>query len=122
MLDAPVSPCRSIADSSTSPRHSPDQPPKESSDEIKSLACPDELDTSGVQRWISAASFAATIIFSATPSAQAQESAQEILKTMSSYVSAQKVISLTYDSDIEVMTSSCRSCSSPARASCAESS
>jgi hypothetical protein len=58
----------------------------------------------GVGRWIAAAGFAATMILTA-PSAQAQEdAARKILKAMSDYVASQKVISLTYDSDIEVLT------------------
>ena len=45
------------------------------------------------------------MILTATPAAQAQENAaRKILKAMSDYVAAQKVISLTFDSDIEVMT------------------
>ena len=57
----------------------------------------------GVSRWVAAAGFAATIILT-TPAAQAQDGARKILKAMSDYVAAQKVISLTYDSDIEVLT------------------
>src|SRR5476649_1676694 len=42
-------------------------------------------------------------LLSITPSAQAQDAAK-ILKTMTDYVASQKVISATYDSDIEVIT------------------
>jgi hypothetical protein len=49
---------------------------------------------------------ALTIIFSGMPAADAQEdSASKILKAMSDYVASQKTISVTYDSDIEVITS-----------------
>ena len=57
----------------------------------------------GVSRWVAAAGFAATMILT-TPAAHAQDGARKILKAMSDYVAAQKVISLTYDSDIEVLT------------------
>jgi hypothetical protein len=43
------------------------------------------------------------ILLSVTPSAQAQDAAK-ILKAMTEYVASQKVISATYDSDIEVIT------------------
>jgi hypothetical protein len=46
-------------------------------------------------------------LLSATPSAQAQDQDQDatkILKAMTDYVASQKVISATYDSDIEVIT------------------
>jgi hypothetical protein len=57
----------------------------------------------GVSRWV--AGVAAIMILTAMPAAQAQENgAQKILKAMSDYVANQKVISLTYDSDIEVLT------------------
>jgi len=48
---------------------------------------------------------AATV--STIPSAQAQnaDAAVQILKSMSDYVASQKNISLTYDSDVEVITS-----------------
>src|ERR1019366_5928383 len=42
-------------------------------------------------------------LLSVTPSAQAQDAAK-ILKAMTEYVASQKVISATYDSDIEVIT------------------
>src|SRR5476649_1707362 len=42
-------------------------------------------------------------LLSATPSAQAQD-ATKILKAMTDYVASQKVISATYDTDIEVIT------------------
>ncbi len=59
--------------------------------------------TRGIGRLIAAAGVAATMILT-TPAAQAQDGARKILKAMSDYVAAQKVISLTYDSDIEVLT------------------
>lgn len=59
----------------------------------------------GVSRWLAAVGFAATVILAVAPAAQAQENAaRKILKTMSDYVASQKVISLTYDADIEVLT------------------
>ena len=61
--------------------------------------------TRGISRWVAAAGVAAAMILTAAPAAQAQENpAHKILKAMSDYVAAQKVISLTYDSDIEVLT------------------
>jgi hypothetical protein len=58
-------------------------------------------------RRIFAAGVAATIIASFQPSAHAQQAddAAQILKTMSSYLASQKTISMTFDSDIEVITS-----------------
>jgi hypothetical protein len=44
-----------------------------------------------------------TILLSFTPSAQAQDAAK-VLKAMTDYVASQKVISATYDTDIEVIT------------------
>jgi hypothetical protein len=59
----------------------------------------------GVSHWIAAAGVAATMMLTAIPIVEAQEDgARKILKAMSDYVAAQKVISLTYDSDIEVLT------------------
>jgi hypothetical protein len=56
-------------------------------------------------RWIAAAGFAATLVLSATTAGQAQsDPARRMLRAMSDYVSSQKVISLTFDSDIEVLT------------------
>src|SRR6266567_5858008 len=42
-------------------------------------------------------------LFSAAPSAQAQDAAK-VLKAMTDYVAGQNVISATYDTDIEVIT------------------
>ena len=59
----------------------------------------------GLSCWIAAIGMAFAVILTATPAAQAQENAaRKILKTMSDYVASQKVISLTYDADIEVLT------------------
>jgi hypothetical protein len=44
-----------------------------------------------------------TMLLSVTPNAQAQDAAK-ILKAMTDYVASQKIISATYDSDIEVIT------------------
>jgi hypothetical protein len=58
----------------------------------------------GAGSWI-VAGIAAMLMLTATSYAQAQEDgARKILKAMSDYVASQKVISLTYDSDIEVLT------------------
>src|ERR1039458_10014197 len=51
----------------------------------------------------SAITLVLAILLSATPSAQAQD-ATKILKAMTDYVASQKVISATYDADIEVIT------------------
>lgn len=59
-----------------------------------------------IVRWLVAACIGATVVLSA-PAAQSQDdaAAKKILKTMSDYVASQKVISLMYDSDIEVVDS-----------------
>jgi hypothetical protein len=44
------------------------------------------------------------MLVSFAPSAQAEDDATQILKAMTDYVSSQKVISATYDTDIEVIT------------------
>ena len=45
------------------------------------------------------------MILTATPAAQAQDdAAKRILKAMSDFVTSQKIISITYDTDIEVVT------------------
>lgn len=59
--------------------------------------------THGVGKLIAAAGVAAIMILTA-PAAQAQDGARKLLKAMSDYVAAQKVIALTFDSDIEVVT------------------
>jgi hypothetical protein len=52
-----------------------------------------------------AMAMALATFLSVTPSAQAQDQdAAKILKTMTDYVASQKVISATYDTDIEVLT------------------
>jgi len=61
------------------------------------------------QRWPSAVSgwllaIALTANLSVIPPARAQDDAGKILKAMSDYIASQKVISATYDSDIEVIT------------------
>jgi hypothetical protein len=54
--------------------------------------------------WYTAAiALVLTILLSLTPSAQAQD-AGKVLKAMTDYVASQKVISATYDADIEVIT------------------
>ncbi len=44
------------------------------------------------------------MLMSGTPSAQAQDDAGKVLKAMTNYVTSQKVISATYDTDIEIVT------------------
>ena len=58
---------------------------------------------SPIVSYASAITLVLAILLSATPSAQAQDAAK-ILKAMTDYVASQKVISATYDSDIEVIT------------------
>src|SRR5450759_1093456 len=54
--------------------------------------------------WYTAAiALVLTILLSVMPSAQAQDAAK-VLKAMTDYVASQKVISATYDADIEVIT------------------
>ena len=56
-------------------------------------------------RWIAYATLIAlTTILSLSPTAQAEDDAAQLLKAMSDYVSSQKSISLSFDSDIEVVT------------------
>ena len=56
-------------------------------------------------RWIASATLIAlTTILSLSPTAQAEDDAAQVLKAMSDYVSSQKSISLSFDSDIEVIT------------------
>jgi len=55
--------------------------------------------------WIGAIALALTALISVTPPAQAQgDDAAAILKAMSDYMASQKNISLTFDTDIEVIT------------------
>ncbi len=59
----------------------------------------------GLSCWIAAIGMAFAVILTATPAAQAQENAaRKILKAMSDYIGGQKVVSMTFDADIEVMT------------------
>src|SRR5664279_1611022 len=54
--------------------------------------------------WCAAAvALVVTMLMAATPNAKAQD-AEKILKSMANYVSSQKKISATYDTDIEVIT------------------
>jgi hypothetical protein len=59
---------------------------------------------SPVAGWLVAIALALTANLSVMPLARAQNDAGKILKAMSDYVANQKVISATYDSDIEVIT------------------
>ena len=59
---------------------------------------------SAVSWFAGALALALTMIVAAPPSAQAQDDAGKILKAMTDYVSSQKIISATYDTDIEVIT------------------
>jgi len=56
-----------------------------------------------VGRYTAAIIIAATMLLSVTPGAQAQDAAK-VLKAMTDYVASQKVISATFDADIEVIT------------------
>ena len=56
-----------------------------------------------VGRWTAVLILALTAIASATPCAQAQD-AGKVLKAMSDYVTSQQTISMTFDSDVEVIT------------------
>jgi hypothetical protein len=57
-----------------------------------------------VGRWLAVAILVLTTIASVTPCAQAQD-AGKVLKAMSDYVTSQQTISMSFDSDIEVITS-----------------
>src|SRR5258708_2070050 len=52
---------------------------------------------------IAAMALVSTTFLSVTPSAKAEDAAK-VLKAMTDYVASQKVISVTYDTDIEVIT------------------
>jgi hypothetical protein len=54
--------------------------------------------------WLLAIALVFTANLAAMPPARAQDDARNILKAMSDYVGTQKVISATFDSDIEVIT------------------
>lgn len=59
-----------------------------------------------VSKYSSAIVLVLTVFFSITPSVQAQDQdATKILKAMTDYVAGQKAISVTFDTDIEVITS-----------------
>jgi hypothetical protein len=59
-----------------------------------------------VRKYSAAIVLALTILLSITPSVQAQDQdATKILKAMTDYVAGQKAISVTFDTDIEVITS-----------------
>ncbi len=71
------------------------------------MALPSSLrrSASAIVWCASAMAMALAIFLSVTPSAQAQDQdAAKILKAMTDYVAGQKVISATYDTDIEVLT------------------
>ena len=60
-----------------------------------------------------------TVSVSLMSQASAQSGdAEKLLKAMADYVAGQKALTVTYDSDIEVITSTCRKSSSPAPARC----
>jgi hypothetical protein len=59
---------------------------------------------SRIRRRASATLLALTTILSLSPIAQAEDDAAQILKAMSDYVSGQQSVSLTFNSDIEVIT------------------
>jgi hypothetical protein len=54
--------------------------------------------------WVASAAFMALTILSASSIARAEDDAAQILKAMSDYVSSQQTISLTFNSDVEVIT------------------
>ena len=55
--------------------------------------------------WLSAIALVLMANLSVIPPARAQDDAGKILKAMTDYVSSQKAISATFDSNIEVITS-----------------
>jgi hypothetical protein len=57
------------------------------------------------RRWGAAATLILATVLISTPRVQAEDNATAILKSMSDYLASQKTISLTFDSDIEVLTS-----------------
>ena len=59
---------------------------------------------SGVQRWTAAISLILATILLFAPCARAQDDSAAILKAMSDYVTNQKTIWLTFDTDLEVIT------------------
>ncbi len=69
------------------------------------LAAIPRFETLRYGAWIAAVTLALTAIVSVNQGAHAQEdSAKKILKAMSDYVGSQKSISVTFDSDVEVIT------------------
>ena len=61
------------------------------------------LSAPAICRGTTAVAVAVTLLTAVTPSAQAQD-AGKVLKAMTDYVTSQKIISATYDTDIEVIT------------------
>src|SRR5215470_6943192 len=66
--------------------------------------CPRSRSMMSSAKWSVASFLAAIVLAICTPGARAQDAGQ-VLKAMSDYVTAQKSISMSFDSDIEVMTS-----------------
>jgi hypothetical protein len=67
------------------------------------ITCPRSRQSVSTVGWYAATIVLAFTMFSITPSARAQDAAK-ILKAMTDYVSSQKTISVTFDTDIEVIT------------------
>lgn len=57
------------------------------------------------RRWCAAVTLTLATILLPAPRAQAEDDATAILRSMSDYLASQKIISLTFDSDVEVITS-----------------
>jgi hypothetical protein len=57
------------------------------------------------RRWCAAVTLILATILVSAPRAQAEDDATAILRSMSDYLARQKTISLTFDSDVEVITS-----------------
>ena len=68
-----------------------------------SLFSMSRLGAPAICRRTAAVVLAVTLLTAATPNAQAQD-AGKVLKAMTDYVTSQKIISITYDTDIEVIT------------------
>src|SRR5664279_92701 len=61
------------------------------------------LVTPAICKSMAAVALTVTVLAAAIPNAQAQD-AGKVLKAMTDYVTSQKIISITYDTDIEVVT------------------
>jgi hypothetical protein len=68
------------------------------------LLTANRFNGSGMRRKAAATVIALTTILSLSSAVRAEDDAAQILKAMSDYVSGQQSISLTFNSDIEVIT------------------